>query len=145
FTPSGAAAPNSVSLGAGVGGTSTTLALEVRANQVVDLYGLAFDLQYPAAALRYDGATEGTLLSAGGTTPTSLQVAESPAGTLVVGLSRLGQVGGLSGSGTLLTLRFSARAAGTGAFTFVSPTGVDPDGQTLAGLTFAAGSVEVRQ
>lgn len=144
FTPS-ASGPNSVALAAGAGGTATTLILEVRANQVANLYGLSFDLQYPAAVLRYDGATQGTLLSENGTVPTSFQIAESPAGTLVVGLTRLGAVSGWSGSGTLLTLRFAARAAGSGALTFVSPAAVDPNGQPLAGIAFAAGSVEVRQ
>ncbi|HVF58201.1 MAG TPA: cohesin domain-containing protein [Thermoanaerobaculia bacterium] len=145
FTAAGTAPANSVALGSGAGGTATTLALEVRATQVTNLYGVSFDLQYPATVLRYDGATEGTLLNANGTVQTSLQVVESPAGTLVVGFTRLGTAGGVSGSGTLLTLRFSARAAGTGPFTFVAPAGVDPSGQALAGLTFVAGSAEVRQ
>ncbi|HEX5759344.1 MAG TPA: cohesin domain-containing protein [Thermoanaerobaculia bacterium] len=144
LTPA-AAGSNSVSLAAGAGGTATTLLLDVRANQVTNLYGVSFDLQYPATVLRYDGATEGTLLSAGGTVGTSLQVVESPAGTLVVGLTQLGAAAGVSGSGTLLTLRFSSRAAGSGAFTFVAPAAIDPNGQALAGLAFAAGSVEVRQ
>ena len=145
FTASGTAPANSVALGSGTGGTATTLVLEVRATQVTNLYGVSFDLQYPATVLRYDGATEGTLLNANGTVQTSLQVVESPAGTLVVGFTRLGTAGGISGSGTLLSLAFSARAAGTGPFTFVGPTGVDPSGQALVGLSFAAGSVEVRQ
>ena len=144
FTAAGTAPANSVALGSG-GATATTLALEVRANQVTNLYGVSFDLQYPATVLRYDGATEGTLLNASGTVATSLQVVESPAGTLVVGFTRLGTAGGLSGSGTLLTFNFSARAAGTGPFTFVAPAGVDPSGQALTGLSFAAGTVEVRQ
>jgi general secretion pathway protein D len=145
FTAAGVAPVNSVALGSGAGGTATTLVLEVRATQVTNLYGLSFDLQYPATVLRYDGATEGTLLNANGTVQTSLQVVESPAGTLVVGFTRLGTAGGLNGSGTLLTLRFSARAAGSGPFTFVAPTAVDPNGQALAGLSFVAGSAEVRQ
>jgi cohesin domain-containing protein len=145
FTAAGTAPANSVTLGSGTGGTATTLVLEVRASQVANLYGVSFDLQYPATVLRYDGATEGTLLNANGTVATSLQVVESPAGTLVVGFTRLGTAGGLSGSGTLLSFNFSARAAGTGPFTFVAPTGVDPSGQALAGLSFAAGAVEVRQ
>ena len=45
-------------------------------------------------------------------------MAESPSGTLVIGLSRLGQVAGRTGTGSLLRLEFSRRAAGSGDLVF---------------------------
>jgi hypothetical protein len=145
FTPSGTTTDNSVGLAAGAGGGAGVLVLELRATGVQNLYGVSFDLRYPEAVLRFARATEGPALAAGGSFATSLQAVESPAGNLVVGLSRLGPVAGMSGSGTLLSLEFTARAAGSGAFSFVGPAAVAPDGQALAGLTWTAGTVTVRQ
>jgi hypothetical protein len=145
FTPAGATTQNSVALATGAGGSSTVLVLDLHANQVQNLYGVSFDLRYPSTVLRFDRALQGTALSMGGAVSTSLQVAESPAGNLVVGLTRLGAVPGMSGSGSLLTLEFAARTAGTGDLTFVAPSAVDPDGKAVAGVTWAAGSVQVRQ
>ncbi len=145
FTQSGTAGQNSVALATGAGGSTTVLVLELRASAVQNLYGMSFDLRYPETVLRYDGVTQGSALSAGGAFTTSLQAVENPAGNLVVGLTRLGAVAGMSGSGTLLTLQFTARAAGSGSFTFVAPSAVAPDGTPLAGVTWVAGTAQVRQ
>jgi hypothetical protein len=144
FTPATGGGQSGFGLAAGGGGT-TTLVLELRASGLQDVYGVAFDLDYPETVLRFERATQGAALSAGGAFATSFQAVESPAGNLVVGLSRLGAVGGMSGSGTLLTLEFSARAAGSGTFTFVGPSAVAPNGQPLPGLTWTAGTATVTQ
>lgn len=145
FTPASGGGQSGFGLAAGGGGGTTTLVLELRASGVQDVYGVAFDLDYPETVLRFERATQGAALSAGGAFATSFQAVESPAGNLVVGLSRLGAVGGMSGSGTLLTLEFSARAAGSGTFTFVGPSAVAPNGQPLPGLTWTAGTATVTQ
>ena len=141
FTPTGGSAMNGVTLASGAGSTATNLVLEVRANQVSDLYGLSFDLAYPQGLLRYDGATEGTFLSQGGAS-TSLLINSGTAGNLVVGLSRLGAVDGVGGTGVLLTLRFTAVGAGTGTFGFSRNSAVDSAGAGLV-LTWGGGNVEV--
>lgn len=140
FTPSGTAAGNSVSLSR-QGQSTTVLTLQVDANQLTDLYGVSFDLRFPTAALTFTGFTEGGLLNAGGAA-TSAQVVESPPGNLVVGISRLGAVGGVTGSGTLLTLNFSAVASGNGALTFAGPQAFSSGG-TIASTQFIGGSVQV--
>lgn len=140
FTATGGGAA-SVTLASGAGSGPTTLVLELRANQVSDLYGLSFDLTYPSAQLRYDGAMEGGLLSAGGQ-PTSLLISPIAPGTLVVGFSRLGAVAGAEGSGVLLTLRFTAVGAGTGVFGFARNSALDSSGASLP-LTWGGGSVLV--
>ena len=140
FTPQGGAG-SGVSLAAGAASTATTLLLEVRANSVNDLYGVAFDLSYPANLLQYVRVTQGPLL-AGGT----LQVAPSGGGTsgsLVVGLSNLGPVPGASGSGVLMTLEFRAVGAGQGTFTFSRNVAVDSAGQPIAGFSWGTGTVKV--
>ena len=136
FTPQGGAG-SGVSLTAGAGSTATTLILEVRANSVNDLYGVAFDISYPANLVQYVRATQGPLL-AGGT----LQVAPGT-GTLVVGLSNLGPVPGANGSGVLMTLEFRAAGAGQGSFSFSRNVAVNSAGQSINGLSWGTGTVLV--
>jgi hypothetical protein len=138
FTAQGVATANSVSLGSGTGTTANTLILEVRATQVTDLYGVAFDLAYPNAALQFVRATPGPLLANG-----SVQAVAATPGTLVVGGTHLGNVAGANGSGVVLTLEFSALAAGSGNFAFSSNTAFDSDGDAIAGVGWVAGSVVV--
>lgn len=119
YTPTAPAPANSLSLGRANGTDPNQLVVELQGRGVTDLYGVAFDLTYPSV-LRYEGATEGTWLSASGAAQTSLQVAPQT-GRLVIGLSRLGAIGGASGDGALLSLRFTAVAAGNGALQFSNP------------------------
>jgi Cohesin domain len=140
FTPAGG---GNVVLASGAGTQGTTLSLEVRTTGIQDLYGLAFHLAYPVAALRLTGHTEGSVLNAGGTVPTSFQIVDSPPGNLVVGLTRLGKVSGTAASGTLMTLQLTAAASGTGNLAFSSNVASDSQGNVISGLAWAGGSVQV--
>jgi len=139
FTPQGAPGSNTVFLAAGSATTATTLVLEVRASQVTDLYGVAFDLTYPSTVLTFSRATAGPLLGSSG----SVQAVVSAPGTLVVGGSHLGAVPGATGSGVVLTLEFTATAAGQGSFTYTRNSAFNSAGQTPAGTSWLAGSVQV--
>jgi len=138
FTPQGTATANSISLASGTGTTANTLILEVRATQVTDLYGVAFDLAFPSAQLQFTRATAGALLSGG-----SVQAVASTPGTLVVGGTHLGNVAGATGSGVLMTLEFSAVAAGQGSFAFSRNSAFDSHGTAMTGVGWVAGSVTV--
>jgi hypothetical protein len=140
FTPSGSATTG-ISLARGAGTTADVLELELRADGVQDLYGIAFDLNFPAQVLRFESIAEGPFLGTGGVA-TSAQGAEAGAGTVVVGVTRLGAVSGASGSGVIATLRFTALAAGEGALSFEDNAAIDPEGATLD-LTWRAGTVRV--
>jgi hypothetical protein len=142
FVAAGAAGAESLSLAAGPGTSPTTLELQLRATQVSDLYGVAFDLTYPTALLDYTSPTEGSFFGTPGAGQTSLQVAEASPGRLVVGLTRLGAVPGATGSGELLTLRFSAVGAGSQGIAFSQNSAFDSAGQARP-LTWVAGSVSV--
>jgi hypothetical protein len=142
FTPSGTGGVNSLAL-TRVSSDATSIVLSLEATSVTDLYGVAFDLRYPAAALAFDDATEGTFLDQNGAVDTSLQVAESPSGTVVVGLSRLGQVAGRTGTGSLLRLEFTRRAAGSGDLTFADNQAFNANGTVIAGVQWSAGRVVV--
>jgi hypothetical protein len=119
FTPAQNQPDNSIALVRTNGSDANQLVVELRARGVTDLYGVGFDLSFPVS-LRYDGASEGTWLSSGGAAQTTLQVAAA-SNRLTVGLSRLGGVTGVSGDGALLSLRFTAVAAGNGGLEFANP------------------------
>ena len=138
FTAASAPAVNSLYLASGSATTASTLILEVRANQVTDLYGVAFDLAYPAAQLQFTRATAGPLLSNG-----SVQAVTSSTGTLIVGGTHLGSTPGANGSGVVMTLEFSAVGAGTGSFAFSRNSALDSTGKPVAGISWVAGSVTV--
>lgn len=143
FAPASFAGANSVSLNDDGSGGATTLTLQVVVQQIADLYGVAFDLDYPATALRFLDAAQGSVLAAGGA-PVSLQAAETIKGHLVVGISRLGNVSGLtSATGIVLTLRFEATTAGSGAFSFSRAAAYDSLGTPIAAVRWVAGTVTV--
>jgi len=137
FTP-GSAVTSGISLAAAAAPDNSTLVLEVRANSVTDLYGVAFNLRYPNTVLRYVRATQGTFL-----TGASLQIAEGAGGALIIGLSKLGTAAGSSGSGVLLTLEFQSVAAGDGSFSFANNTAINSTAQTLSSLSWSAGTARV--
>jgi len=140
FTPGGTSGGAAVVLSrtGATGGRDLDLAVEAR--QVGSLYGVAFDLGYPASVLSYQGATPGDFLATGGF-QVSLQVAEQ-SGNLIVGVTRLGAVPGASGSGTLVTLRFRSVGSGTGSLSFSRTEAVDADGRVIGGVAFVGGSVQ---
>ncbi|HEX4955652.1 MAG TPA: cohesin domain-containing protein [Thermoanaerobaculia bacterium] len=140
FTPVTGGA-TSVSLIQGTGTTETTLFLEVRANQVTDLYGLSFDLTYPTGVVTYRRVVEGPFLAQAAST--SLQVAEPSPGRLIIGHSRLGPAGGISGSGLLMTLELAVAGTGTGAMTFQNQQAFDPSGTPRIGYSWLGGTVRV--
>lgn len=114
FTPTSAASSESVYLAEGGQTSASKLFLEVRANEVEDLYGVAFDLAYPANLLTYLRVTEGGFLGSN----TSLEVVEKGSGLLIVGHTRLGNQSGRDGSGLLMTLEFLPVGNGSGSFDF---------------------------
>ncbi|HEY4590568.1 MAG TPA: cohesin domain-containing protein [Thermoanaerobaculia bacterium] len=138
LTPQGTPGANSLYLASGAATTATTLVLELRANQVTDLYGVAFDLTYPATQLQFVRATAGPLLNNG-----AVQAVASSPGTLVVGGTHLGATPGANGSGVVLTIELSAVAAGSGSFAFARNSALNSTGATISGMTWLAGSVTV--
>lgn len=142
FTPQGTPGANSISLSQNPASTADRLFLDVRASQITNLFGINLELSYPSTVLRYAAASEGGFL-AGTNTGTSFVVAEPSQGELVIGLTRLRDVQGRSGSGVLCTLEFTLPAAGNGAFTFVETEAFGPQGAPKPGVTWLSGSVQV--
>lgn len=139
FTPAAGGGDDAVVLRR-QGTGNDTLVLDVAVEGVEGLYGVFFDLRYPDALLDFEGSSEGSFLNVDGAA-TVLEIAEQP-GNLVVGLSRLGDVAGRSGSGVLLTLRFRAVSGGNGSLTFERNGAVAANGQPL-NLSWSGGTVQI--
>ena len=142
FTPDSAGAV-SIALAEGSGTDDEVLFLSLDATGVTDLYGVAFDLRFPSNLLAFDNVTEGAFLDSMGGVSTSFQVLEDASGDLVIGLTRLGDVGGVDGSGSLLLFEFSRVASGSGSFEILNNAAVDSTGAMPDGVVWIAGTVTV--
>jgi hypothetical protein len=144
LTPSSGSATNSVSIAQGPGTSGSTLELEIRANSVQDLYGVAFDLEYPANLLRPQGSIATSFLNSDGTQISFISGLERD-GLMVVGYTRLGPVAGVSGSGFLARIRFTAIATGSGSFRFARTSAFNSRGTAITDFTWSGGTVQVNQ
>ena len=106
------ASPNPAQVGQSIG-------LDVMISGVQDLYGYQFSLSFNPALLQANGGTEGSFLSAGGATYFDAGSIDNSAGTVSYAFGLLSSaVPGVSGSGTLVHLNFTALAAGTTTLNF---------------------------
>lgn len=114
--------------------SGSTLEIEVYAVGVDDLYGLSFELRFPADLLRYESHGQGVF--------PSLEAREAAAGRLLVGATHLGAVAGLAGGGAVVVARFTAVANGNGRFDFSGEEAFDSFGDPLA-LNWYGGTVAI--
>ncbi|HEX2643505.1 MAG TPA: cohesin domain-containing protein [Thermoanaerobaculia bacterium] len=145
FTGSGGSTANSITVAQGAGTNGTTLELEIRANSVQDLYGVAFDLEYPSNLLRFESSANATGFLDQGGAQASYVASLARAGLLVVGYTRLGQVAGVSGSGLLARVRFTAIATGSGTVRFSRNSAYSSQGAVMANVTWSGGTVQVNR
>ena len=124
------------------------LRIEVWAEDVTDLYGLSFALRFPKHLLRFPRSREeefreGTLLSADGTQDTVLLVRQND-NEIIVGLTRMGEAAGVSGSGHLLTLEFRGQGvAGKRLLDLHRTRAFDATGAEIGHVSWLAGKVVV--
>ncbi len=114
--------------------SGTTLEVEIHAAGVEGLYGLGFELLFPANLLRYEESGRGVF--------PSLEILETAPGQLLVGATHLGAVAGLNGSGAIAVVRFTAVANGSGSFDFSAREAFDSFGDRIA-LNWAGATVQV--
>lgn len=100
-----------------------TCTVDVAVSGVTDLFSVAFDLTYDPQILEFVSAAEGPFLGKNGADATSFAAAlqAGTQGRLDVGITRLGNLPGVSGEGTLCSLTFRALDPGTSALSFDSP------------------------
>lgn len=145
FTADSTAEVNSVYLEEGDSPDNDTLMLEIRVMDVVDLYALSFDLEFPGSIVSFDAGetVEGPFLSKKGKIDTALEITEDPDGTLIVGHSRLGNVNGRTGSGLMFTIVFTADSNGSGDFVITLNDAVSSNGENMPGVVWISGRITV--
>lgn len=94
--------------------TGKTIALDLQISDVTDLYGYQYTLWFNPAILQATGASEGAFLGTGGTTFGDLGVVDNTAGSISwVYNSLIGQIPGVSGSGSLGHFNFNVIGKGS--------------------------------
>ncbi len=86
---------------------------DITAVNVKDLYGVIMTLSYDPKIVEFKSASEGPLLKKDGQQTSFLFSNNIKAGTVDIYMTRIGDVGGVSGSGPLCTLVFQGKSGGT--------------------------------
>jgi len=86
---------------------------ELTAGSMKNLYGAIITLTYDPKALEFKTASEGVLLKKDGQQTSFLYANNVKAGTLDIYVTRIANVGGIDGSGSLCTLTFQGKAGST--------------------------------
>lgn len=92
--------------------------VSIETQQVMDLFSAPFYLRYDPQILEFIGLTEGEFLKSDGGPTIFIYNVEPEAGQVIVGLRRLGEEAGVSGSGTLALATFKAKRPGTARVVF---------------------------
>ncbi len=87
--------------------------MDINVKDAVDLYGAGFDVTFDTGLIRVVEVREGTFLKEGATQTSFLKQIDNQQGRVVMGITRLGQVSGVNGSGTLATVVFKPISTGT--------------------------------
>jgi len=105
----------------------------VNIDDVSDLYGYQFSINYDARYLRAVGVTEGGFLATGGNTFGDTGLIDNGAGTIsLIFNSLIGAVPGVSGSGLLANIRFEAIGVGNAALSFGDVLFLDSSSNDIA-------------
>jgi hypothetical protein len=115
--------------------------MSVNIEGVTDLYGVGFTIQFAPFGLTLTASdvSEGPFMSEGGSIPTAMAYKISVMdGTIKVGISRLGNYPGASGSGTVCTFKFTVSEAGSSPITIKDVGLVDSNLNPMDYVTFGS-------
>ena len=119
------------------------LVVEVRIDNGTNVGSVPFHLKYNRQVLEFvPPAVQGPFLNADGANTVFLANDSGAGGEIVVGLSRLGGVDGMTGGGTLATFQFQAINPGDCGFAWTSASVKDPQARNLP-ATFLTAPVSV--
>jgi len=94
--------------------------LDVSVSGVKDLYGAIITLSYDPKMVDFKAAAEGAFLKRDNQQTSFLFSNNLKAGTVDIYITRIGDVGGVEGSGGICTVVFQAKSAGTSSIQFKS-------------------------
>ncbi|MBN1356102.1 hypothetical protein JXA40_07510 [bacterium] len=115
---------------------NNTITLAVKAEDLSNVYGIWFNLNFDGNIFSYINATEGSFLNQNGST---FFFATGKTSTVVVGITRQADAAGVSGSGTVCLLTFDGIAEGTSRFDFSLNSVADPNGNINNGVLWYGG------
>lgn len=131
-----------------------TISRTVEIENASNAFYVAFDILYNPAVLQFVNAKEGSFMDHDGTDATSMQAVLQSDTTvqngiklkrITIGLTRLGDIGGISGSGSLVSVTFFAIDSGQSPIVISTPRGVkDMNNQDVAVNTWQDASVTVQ-
>jgi len=105
--------------------------VDVVVREVDNLYEAPLSIIYNPKLVEFVKATEGGFLKTDGKATTFSAAPNAKIGLIDVSLSRLGKVGGVTGSGTLFSLTFKGAAPGISPLVYKQNTMKDANGQTV--------------
>ena len=121
-----------------------TFTIDIRIDEVADLYAFQFDLGFDPGILSANGIAEGAFLLSGGPTLFIPGTIDNTAGTILETANALnGAVPGVDGSGVLATMSFIALASGSSSINLFNPILLDSSGSDIAVTGMQNGSVNV--
>ena len=116
-----------------------TLAIDVKANGISgNVKGAAFDVDFDSTKITYSSYAEGNFFGSGSSTIAALQQGSSS--KVVVGVSTAS--GTVTGSGTIVTLKF--KVTGSSSVAFSNYELRDSSNQSISGITWSGGTVTVQ-
>ncbi|MFH1962654.1 MAG: cohesin domain-containing protein [bacterium] len=89
--------------------------MNINIEDVADLYGASLDLVFDSSKLMVVKVEEGDFLKQAAASTSFLNKIDNEQGRVIIGMSRLGQVSGVNGTGTLVSITMKAKASGTAA------------------------------
>lgn len=93
--------------------SNQTFTVTINAKDAVDLYGASFDFMFDSDKLRVIEVEEGDFLKQATISTSFLHKIDNEQGRVIIGISRLGQVSGVTGSGILVSIIMKAKSSGT--------------------------------
>jgi len=119
-------------------------AVNVTAIGVTDLYAFQFDLGFDPAVLQATGSSEGAFLQSGGTTFFLAGAIDNTSGLVsFIADTLIAPILGVTGTGTLASISFSALSAGTSALMLSNVLFLDSGLNEIQNVTSVGGTVRV--
>lgn len=115
-----------------------TLAVDVVAKDVSNVFGASFDVDFDSSKITYAGYVAGNFLGSGVNTFAEIQ--QGSTNKVIVGASRTS--GTVSGSGAIITLKF--KVTGNSPLAFSNEKLKDSNNQPISGISWSGGTVAVQ-
>lgn len=115
--------------------------VDITAGEITNLYGASINLSYDPVLVEFVRVSEGGFLKQDGKSTSLMHAVNAAEGRVTFGITRLGGVGGASGTGVLFSAVFKAKEEGKVAIGFQDAALKDP---ALATIPSTATGVEVK-